>query len=165
MSIDENDELKPKKSRHLSILDFFDTLQVEYILADLRHKIYPRLKDKAYWNKVMVGKKATIEKLATRNSLPSIFTDDSMLRTLEKKVYRDSSYPLFTYRDEQHKMEQEYYDIKYYYLTGAEVRVEIYEDIKTGKVSKEYVPFANHVFVIIDGKEEKYSIGKVTRIL
>src|SRR5215210_2726524 len=92
------DEKKREKSRHLSILDFFETLQVEYILADLRHKIYPRLKDKAYWERVKLGKRATIEKLATKNSLPSIFTDKEMLSVFDKKVYRDVSYPLFTYR-------------------------------------------------------------------
>lgn len=165
--IEELEEKKVAKSRHLPILDFYQTLQIEFIQADLRTKIYPKLKDKHYWGeKVREGKRATIEKLATRNNLPSIFTDESMLRDFEKKVYRDVSYPLFTYRDQNHQLEQSYYDLKYYYNLGSDVRVNLFEDVKTGKITKEYVPFRdNYVYVTIDGIEDKYSINIVTRIL
>lgn len=154
-----------KKSRHLSILDFFENLQIEYIQADLRHKIYPKLKDKAYWGKVKEGKKATIEKLAEKNSLPSIFSDEMMLRTFEKRVYRDISYPLFTYRDENHKMEQEYYDLKYYYNQNADVRIDLDGEVLIGKISKEYIPFHQQLSITVQGKEEKYALKYVTRIL
>jgi hypothetical protein len=161
----ETTQQKSQKSRHLSILDFFENLQVEYIVADLRHKIYPKLKDKAYWNRVKDGKKATIEKLAEKNSLPSIFTDEAMLRTFEKKVYRDVSYPLFTYRDENHKLEQEFYDLKYYYNKGSDVRVDVDGDVLIGKISEEYIPFGTKLSVTINGAINKYSIKVVTRIL
>jgi hypothetical protein len=154
-----------KKSRHLPILDFYENLQVEFIQADLRHKIYPKLKDKAYWGRVKEGKRATIEKLAEKNMLPSIFTDESMLRQFEKRVYRDVSYPLFTYRDENHKMEQEYYDLKYYYNQGADVRIDIDGEVFTGKITKEYIPFNQQLSITVKGKEEKYALKFVTRIL
>lgn len=154
------------KSRHLSILDFFENLQIEYIQADLRHKIYPKLKDKSYWQRVKEGKKATIEKLAEKNSLPSIFSDTEMLRAFEKRVYRDVSYPVFTYRDENHKMEQEYYDLKYYYNQGSDVRIDQDGTIMIGKISKEYIPFRDSLIsVTVQGKESRYSIKFVTRIL
>lgn len=158
-------EKKVLKSRHLSILDFIETLQLEYIVADLRHKIYPKLKDKAYWGRVKEGKKATIQKLAEKNMLPSIFTDEEMLRTLEQKVYRPVSYPLFTYRDDNHKMEQEYYDFLYYYLKGADVRVDDNGEVLVGKITKEYVPFNTQIFVSIAGVERKFHYNTVTRIL
>lgn len=160
------DKPKQPKSRHLSTLEFYENLQVEFIVADLRHKIYPKLKDKAYWGRVKEGKKQTIEKLAERNALPSIFTDPAMLREFEKKIYRDQSHPLFTYRDEMHEMEQSYLDLKYYYNIGAEVRVDMDGDVSVGKVSKEYIPYKDvSVFVSIKGVENKYNIKQVTRIL
>lgn len=162
----EAKEKQLQKSRHLSILDFFESLQVEYIQADLRHKIYPKLKDKAYWGRVKEGKKQTIEKLAEKNSLPSIFTDIEMLRAFEKRVYRDVSYPTFTYRDDNHRMEQEYYDLRYYYNQGADVRVDSEGSVLIGKITQEYIPFRDsQVSITIQGKESKYSIKVVTRIL
>lgn len=166
MNVPEQQAEKPKKSRHLSILDFFENLQVEYLQADLRHKIYPKLKDKAYWNRVKEGKRATIEKLAEKNSLPSIFTDEAMLRAFEKRVYREVSYPIFNYRDEKNRMEQEYYDIYFYYLKGADVRIDTERgEILIGKICREYIPFGGNVTVSVNGKESAYSIKTVTRII
>lgn len=158
-------EQKPTKSRHLSILDFIETLQLEYICADLRHKIYPKLKDKAYWQRVRDGKRATIEKLSEKNNLPSIFTDETMLRIFEQKVYRPVSYPLFNYKDEANKQAQEYYDHLYYYSKGAEVRVDLDGEVLVGKISGDYIPFNMAVMVMIDGKATGYPTKIVTRIL
>jgi hypothetical protein len=169
MNVQDNESIlkKPTKSRHLSTLDYFETLQVEYIVADLRCRIYPRLKDKAFWDKVKEGKRVTIEKLAERNKLPTIFTEESMLRELEKKVYRENSYPIFTYKSEEHRYEQEYYDLLFYYNVGAEVRVSCdLDEFKIGKISREYIPIKdNHVAININSKEEIHPISRVTRIL
>lgn len=154
------------KSRHLSILDYYETLQIEWLTADLRRRIYPRLKDKNYWNRVQEGKKETIDKLAEKNSLPSIFTDDSMLRDFQKKLYRETSHPLFVYRDEKNKNEQEYYDLKYYYNIGADVRVDVFGESKIGRITKEFTPYKDiSVIVTIDGEEKPYNTSVVTRIL
>lgn len=163
---EEQKSNQSNKSRHQSILEFFNNLQLEYIQADIRHKIYPRLKDKTYWKKVMDGKKETIEKLANRNRIPSIFSDEAMLKEFESKVYQTHSYPLFTYRDEQNKQEQGFYDLQYYYYAGADVRVQVFGETKVGKITKEFVPYLNSfVYVTIEGKEDKYPISQVTRIL
>lgn len=159
-------ELKRTKSRHLPILDFYEILQLEWICAGLRRKIYPRIKDKNYWERVQVGKKETILKLAEKNSLPSIFDDETMLRTFEKKIYKESSYPNFVYKDENNKHEQEFYDLQNYYLQGSDVRVLIDGDIKLGKISKAFIPYKDfNVSVTIEGKEGQYSTSIVTRIL
>lgn len=163
----ENVESKAAKSRHLPILEFFENLQVEYIVADLRHKIYPKLKDKAYWNRVKDGKKATIEKLADKNSIPSIFSDSQMLSEFNKKVYRPVSHPNFVYRDENHKLEQEFYDLKYYYAQGSDVRIDT-EDrgVLIGKISKEFIPYQNNLLTVtVAGKAEQFNLKLVTRIL
>lgn len=158
-------EEKRIKSRHLGTLEFFEILQIEWLNAELRHKIYPRLKDKKFWEKVLNGKKVTIEKIAEKNfGLPTIFTDENLRRDLEKKVYRDTTYPTFIYRNEEHKLEQEYYDMLYYYNKGTNVRCFIYEDVKIGKVVS-YKPFETFITVLVDGKEEKLPTSKVARIL
>lgn len=161
-----SEQEKPKKSRHLSILDLFETLQIEWIVSELRHKTYPRIKDKLYWKKVMDGKKASIEKIAEKNSLPTIFTDQEKLREFEKKVYREQSYPIYVYKNAENEMQQSYYDLLYYFYINSDVRVQVYEETKIGKITREFIPIKdNHVWVTINGKEEKFSINVVTRIL
>lgn len=155
-----------KKSRNISILSYFNILQIEYLQAELRSKIYPKKKDKKYWGeRVMEGKKTTIEEIAERNNIPSIFTDETMLREFQKKIYRDKSYPLFTYRDQEQKEQQEYLDLKYYYYVGSEVRIETLNEVMIGKVSREYTLHDQLVYVEINGKEEKFPVSEVTRVL
>jgi hypothetical protein len=154
------------KSRHQSHLEFFNALQIEFLQAEIRHKIYPRLKDKDYWKRVMDGKRKTIDEFSERNKIPSIFTDEAMRREFESKVYRDQSYPLFTYKNEQNKQEQEFYDLRYYYYPGSEVRVLVLGETKIGKVTKEFIPYQHsYIMVTIDGVEDKYPVSNVTRIL
>lgn len=162
---EQNNE-KSQKSRHLSILDYYETLQLEWIIADLRRRIYPRLKDKNYWTRVQEGKKETVVRLAEKNSLPSIFSDDTMLREFEKKVYRDQGHPIFVYKDEKNRNEQEFLDLRSYYGINSDVRVMVLGETKIGKITKEYTPYKDiNVIVTIDGEEKPYSISLVTRIL
>lgn len=159
-------ELKKEKSRNLSIYEFFEILQKEYVCAILRLKIYTKVKDKEYWKKVAEGKKATIENIAEKNHLPSIFTDKDLERDIDKKVIRDFGLPNFIYKNEDHKLAQEYYDLLYYYKRGAEVRFELYGETKVGVV-KSYKPYQNSIVITTkDTKEDvTYTIDKVTRIL
>lgn len=164
MSFEKLDNVKKEKSRHQSTFEYFEILQLEWFSADLRAKIYPRIKDKNFWKKVREGKEITIQDIATRNSLPSIFDDDQLEQALRKKVYRDESYPNFIYKNADHQLTQEYYDLLYYYNQGAEVRFEVYGEMMVGKV-KDYKPFSKNLTVIFEGKEEILPISKVTRIL
>lgn len=161
-----SENVTSKKSRDLSILDFYEILQVEWICADLRRKIYPKIKDKNYWTRVAEGKKNTIQRLAEKNSLPSIFDDESMLRIFEKKVYKENAYPEFIYKNENNKNEQEYWDLHYYLYIYSEVRVIIAGETKLGKITKEFIPYKDvNVMVTVDGVEKPYSPSLVTRIL
>lgn len=162
----ENKATNTPKSRHLPILEYYEILQMEYLNAELRKKIYSRLKDKNYWAKVMDGKKETIIKLAEKNSLPSIFSDDTMLREFQKKLYKDIGAPNFIYKDEKNRQEQEYWDLIYYFAKSSDVRVEVNGEMKTGKITKEFIPYKDfNVTVTIEGEEKTYSISIVTRIL
>lgn len=168
MSTTENEFLlgavAKQKSRNQSTYEFFEILQIEYLVAELRVKIYPKLKDKEFWKRTCEGKKATILDIAGRNRLPTVFDDDQLEQALKQRIYRNESYPLFVYRDENHKNNQEYYDLLYYYNKDAEVRFDYFGEVKVGRV-KEYRPFSKEITLIFDGKEDKLPVSKVTRIL
>lgn len=164
MTSDKNEIAKKEKSRHQSTFEYFEALQLEWICADLRAKIYPRIKDKEFWKKTREGKKVTILDIATRNSLPSIFDDDQLEQALRQKIYRQDSFPNFIYKNAEDRMNKEYYDLMYYYNKGSEVRCEIYDEMRIGKI-KEYKPFEKDVAIFIDDKEERLPLSKVTRIL
>jgi hypothetical protein len=158
-------ESKKQKSRNLSPYQFFEILQLEWIVADLRSRIYPVLTDKSYWNKVKDGKRKIIEGIAEKNHLFStIFTDEEMKRIYEQKVYNEKGLPTFLYKDEEHKLFQEPFDLAYYYSTGVEVRFELYEEQKVGKV-KSYTPFHKEIVVTFEEKSITLPVSEVTRIL
>src|SRR5690606_3308450 len=113
-----------EKSRNIPLYDFFEILQLEYIVAELRAKIYGKDKDRKYWKRVMSGKKETVQNIADKNNLRSMFEDESYKYMLESKIYNTEGFPNFIYRDEAHKQNQEYYDLLYYYYKDSDVRFE-----------------------------------------
>jgi len=159
-----NTQPKPK-SRDLSNYQFLEILQTEWLVADLRAKIYFRHKDKEYWKKVKEGKRVKIEDISERNNLPSIFTDEGLRKDFEKKVYNLTSIPNFIYRNEEDRQEQEYYDLMYYFNKNSDVRIDFFGEIKVGKVL-EYKPYFAAIKVQFDnGDKFDTTIDKVTRIL
>lgn len=153
-----------KKTRKQSVYEFFQTLQVEWIVADLRSRIYPQPSDKAFWTKVKEGKKQIIENIAEKNFLPTIFVDSEMKRALENKVYRDKGVPSFLYKDDNQQRIQEPLDLTYYYAKDADVRFELYGEQKVGKV-KSYIPFSPTIIITYEEKDLSIPTSEVTRII
>lgn len=154
-----------KKTRYLSTYEFYEAVQIEYICCVLRARIYPKPKDKEYWNRVAEGKKNTIESISSRNgNLPSIFTDSDLLSALQRRVYREETYPCFVYKDESHKLSQEYFDLLYYYYKGVEVRFDIGLGVQIGKVCK-YTPFDKKILIDCKGEQVQIPVDKVVRII
>ena len=85
------------KSRNVSHSYFLDVLQQEYICAVIRKKIYPRVGDKRYYEKVAKGKKEKIEDIAYRNGLATIFESKEIYDIFWRKVVNDIGYPNFIY--------------------------------------------------------------------
>lgn len=157
---------KKAKSRNQSIFEFFEVLQVEWLCADLRSRIYPRLKDKEYWRRVKVGKQQTIENIAEKNKLPTIFSDSDMKEALERRLYREKGCPIFVYRDEDQRKAQERLDLLYYYNKGTEVRVEYFGEVRVAKID-DYTPYSSTVSVKLVDQDLylDFNINEVTRIL
>lgn len=162
-----NSIINSKKSRNLSTFQFFEQLQLEYIVAELRKKIYPSVKDKNYYKRVMKFKKEKIEDISTRNTLPSIFTDLSCKDDLYKRVYNEIGPPTFYYRDEDHKNEFGEQDLANYFLVGSEVKVHRGDDkgISIGRIELANLEAGLVLIKLGESEIKNFDIKRVTRIL
>lgn len=152
--------------RKLSTYQYFEILQVEWLVVDLRCRVFTNEKDQAYWRRVREGKRVKIESIADKNRLPTIFSDDDLKRDLEKRIYNDYSYPNFHYKDESYKQAQGYWDLLNYYSKESEVRYEICDEVKVGVVL-DYTPFSKEIRIQnLKTKEiELALVSKTVRIL
>ena len=121
-----------RKSRDQRFFEFFITLQKEYIVAEIRKKIYPDIKGKEKSEEIMKGKKRKIYDMAVKNSLKTIFPDmkvgevslyDEQLRIdLYREIYGDCDFPNFIYRDDVQKQRLGFKDRKCYYSVGSDFK-------------------------------------------
>lgn len=103
--------MERKKTRNLSIAEYFLQLQREYLIADFRRKIYFNPKDKAYYQRVMGYKKEKIESIAKRNRLKNIFDDTATLEEIKQELFTNDGKPKFEMNES---------DIENYYANGNE---------------------------------------------
>lgn len=123
------------KNRTLNFNDFFACLQREYLVAELRYKIYMKVKDKEYYlHKEMEGKKKTIESIASRNNFPSIFTDQWLFEKYKSEIYNEWGLPNFIYRSDEDRTNRRPSDIVSYFHRGVIVNVKTDEGVKQGRV-------------------------------
>jgi hypothetical protein len=157
-----------RKSRDLTTSEYVEQLQLEYIVAELREKIYPDAKDRAYWSRVMALKREKIENIASRNSIPCIFSKDApeLKNEIYRKIYNPIGLPNFIYKDETQRANLRVDDIKFYYFAKSEVK--IYEGkelcfgvILTTNLDAELI----QIQFKKNGKIGVYPMNVVTRIL
>ena len=84
-----------KKTRNLSVAEYFDVIQREYYIAEFRRKIYYSPKDKRYYGRVMEHKRVKIEDIAKRNHLDSIFTSESKAAQVRGALFDEFGRPRF----------------------------------------------------------------------
>lgn len=154
------------KTRDLTIYKYFEQLMLEYIVMELRKKIYPSLSDQNYYERVMVQKKEKINDIASRNNLPSIFNDKKIKKNFYGQVYNPNSFgiPNFLYKDEEHRKKYELLDKKYYYFPGSEVKIIIDAEMKVGNI--ESVDFnINKAIIMVEEEKYELSLDHISRIL
>lgn len=153
-----------KKSRDLSLLDFLIILQKEYIVAELRRKIY-RSKDNDYYSKLMKGKREKVKDIAKRNNLATIFNDDNTKISMYLKVYGSYGFPTFVYRDAEDKSQRQKKDFYRYYEEHKNVRINIdgSDFDKLGLVDKADFD-THHVMIDINNELLDFSCELVSRI-
>lgn len=134
------------KTRNLSAFDFLEELQIEYCVSEIRKKIYIKPNDINYYKRLMKYKKQKIEDICERNSLPNMFTDDSIKKQIYAKVYNEEGLPNFHYKEDASKVnvrtgkliveEQKVNDVKYYYYPETEIKINEDGDVKIGKLKE-----------------------------
>lgn len=100
-----------KKTRNLSIAEYFLQIQKEYLIADFRRRVYYNPRDKSYWKKVCGYKKERIDEIANRNKLNSIFNSEEKLNELKSELFDLNGKP---------KWELTPFDLQNYYSNGNE---------------------------------------------
>lgn len=98
------------EKRNISVAEYFEIIQREYVIADFRRKIYPSPKDKAYYQRLMTNKREKIEDIAKRNFLDSIFSSSEKMEAVRKELFDSHGKPTF----------MQGRDIEYYYMVGNE---------------------------------------------
>ena len=156
-----------KKTRHQSLYEHLESLQLEYIQAELRRKIYPKQKDKNFLDKVLKYKKLKIDDIARRNSLPSIFSSKTVKDQYRNKIWNDIGIPSFIYKDEINREEFELKDFRYYFASGSEVKVLLDGAVGVGEIIQS--PNIGDEFITIklkgDQESRAFPIDYITRIL
>lgn len=153
------------KSRNLSVYKYYEQLQLEYIVMELRKKIYPAKKDKNYYSKVMKFKQEKIEDIALRNKLPSIFSDSSMRKSCYSKVYPTEGLPNFFYKNKSEKEELQQKDYMFYFAKNSEVKFTSGSEVVIGTVIS--VDFDSQTVNIEDYNRNVHvmNLNHITRIL
>jgi hypothetical protein len=105
--------------------EYFEILQLEYIVADVRFQFYHRQKDKAMWLRFKEAKKAKILEMAKTLGFPTLFSDTAVYNLLAEKVYVGKSYPEFFYKDQTFRDGREFWDKYNYYFPGKLVHVTV----------------------------------------
>lgn len=92
-----------EKTRDLSVAEYYDVIQREYLIAEFRKKIYYNPKDKAYYERVMTHKREKINDIASRNHLDSIFTAPELLRETRAELFDFAGHPTFPLTEEDQR--------------------------------------------------------------
>lgn len=97
------------KTRNLSVSEYFEVIQKEYLIANFRKKIYYNPKDKKYYEKVMRFKRQKIEDIAKRNNLLSIFNSEEKMNEIRNELFDKLGKPKFQLNET---------DLRNYYSAG-----------------------------------------------
>lgn len=165
-----------EKSRHLAPFVYFEIIQKEYVICELRSKIFPRrnkerhvFRDREYYKNVMKGKKEKIEDFGMRNRMPTIFDNEKVRLQITEELIPVRGLPEFIYRDDEERRKLRPLDKKFYYSKSSSVKV-FYNvgdnDFEVGEI-KSYDAENNIVKVRIrnTGEIKTVSCDNVCRIL
>lgn len=100
-----------KKTRNLSVAEYFLAIQKEYLIAEFRKRIYFSPNDKAYYQRVMNYKAEKIKDISRRNLLVSILNNTNKMEEIKAELFDKLGKP---------KFEMSETDVENYYAVGNE---------------------------------------------
>lgn len=80
-------------NKNISILEYFNRLQLEYKLYEVRLKIYPFNQHKKNFKEILLFKKTKIEDIGKKNSLDSIFDSKEKDEEINSKFLSEFGVP------------------------------------------------------------------------
>lgn len=137
-----------RKTRNLSVAEYFNRVQQEYLIAEFRRRIYSSSKDKAYYTKVMNYKQEKFIDISERNALKSIVNDKQTLKEVRSTLFDSHGVPLF---------EMSEVDLMNYYTVGVDFSYDGQVCTFLGLESEEAI-------INLGGKTKKVSKTEIFRI-
>jgi hypothetical protein len=122
------------KTRIIPISDFYTRLQLEYLSYRFRSMIYHRQFDKKKFAEICEKKKEKIDQIALENCLPSIFNNVEQQKKYLFRFFGTCGVPAFCYRDDYQTLIKGHWDLFYYFIPGASVKLQLHDDIEIGRI-------------------------------
>lgn len=176
-----NREPSTRKSKEQKFSDFFESLQLEWIVAELRYIIYPEGSRKDKSLEIMQVKKDKIKDIALRNNMKTIFEDivmgnnylfcPKLKESFYSKIYPEFGYPTFLYRDFNHRKQLAKFDFNCYYKIGEKFVIITGE---TGELVNYQIKNVENLnfnkgecefFIMINGDVKRLSFNDLRRCL
>ena len=141
------------KSRDLPLSELYSNLQLEYLSYYVRSKTYCKEFVDNY-SKICCSKRDKIEKISSKNNLPSIFNDDHAKQRYIDKFLNEQGIPNFTYKDDEIKDRMSCWDRYYFFQKGCSVKFKDGVDVLLGKVINNDKN-SSIVYIIDENKTER----------
>jgi hypothetical protein len=140
------------KNRKLPLVNYLKELQYEYVENHIRGLIYPKVGDRAYFERVKQGKRGVIQDVARKCKQPTLFDCMNTNLAVWGMVEGSFGFPNFIYKTDHQRDKFKTRDLLYYYCPDSAVTVLIGDEKRQGTILD--VDYDNRVaFVDFDGKE------------
>ena len=157
------------KTRDISKVNFFETLQREYVCANFRRQIYYKPNDKDYWRKICDFKKEKIESLAYELGIPSIFDNEDILILYIKNFKNEGGRPIFIYKEDGSDEALKETDLLNYYKKDSDVKEFFFSQVngvgEIGKIIDDSDVLAGNIMVQYPGRKVICKLEHIVRLL
>ena len=126
-----------KKDRDIPIGDYILLMQYEYISYRVRTMLWSNPLDTNKFKEIAEKKRIKIEKITSKNAIPTIFTNEKIKEQLLGNFFSEWGLPKFKYRDDYQRYNEKgrnRWDRYYYFRKDRDVRVKTDEGVSIGRI-------------------------------
>lgn len=111
---------KPVKNRDITVNEYHEKLQLEWLSYRFRALLYEREFEKKKFHQICENKEKTIKGISDKNNFLDIFSSSAEKDTYLKKFLKEfGGFPLFQYRDDYQQKVKGKWD-KYFYYSSED---------------------------------------------